>query len=174
VVYDEKFYSLYGEFQPRSGLYLSLFARFGDQVDFSNDVLAKVTRFRPQVRLNLGRHWQMELRHTYQQLDQDLGEIFTANQSDFRVAYQFDLRQRLRLTVQWTDVERNQATHVDEINEKFSRLGTQLIYSYKVNPRTVLFAGYSDSGQEDDTVDSLITTNRTLFMKIGYAWEPSF
>ena len=52
------------------------------------------------------------------------------------------------------------------------QLGTQLIYSYKVNPRTVLFAGYSDSGLQNDDVSSITTLSETLFVKMSYAWEP--
>ncbi|MEM9532736.1 MAG: DUF5916 domain-containing protein [Pseudomonadota bacterium] len=173
VLFNENFWSVYGEFQPWSGVSLELFTRFGDQVDFANTELGEVTQLNPEIELNLGKHLSMELDHTYQKLERDAGEIFTANQTDLRFAYQFDLRQRLRLTIQYTDVERNQALYDDEVDARTRRLGTQLIYSYKVNPRTVLFAGYSDSGLENDEVDSIITTSRTLFVKIGYAWEPT-
>ncbi|MDX1570727.1 MAG: DUF5916 domain-containing protein [Xanthomonadales bacterium] len=174
VLFDEDFRFFYGEAQPASGLYLSLFAETGDQIDFANTVLGDVTELGPQLRWNFGKHWQLRVRHTYQKLERDEGEIFTANQSDVRVSYQFNLRQRLRLTVQYTDVTRNPELYEDEVDSETRILGTQLIYSYKVNPRTVVFAGYSDSGLEDDQVNSLTTTNRTLFMKVSYAWEPTW
>ncbi|MEM9304466.1 MAG: DUF5916 domain-containing protein, partial [Pseudomonadota bacterium] len=174
VLFDEDFYYFYGEAQPVSGLYVELFTRFGDQIDFANTALGEQTRYSPEVRWNLGKHWQFDLRHTYQTLERDGGTVFTANQSDFRIAYQFDLRQRLRLTLQYTDVERDPTLYVNDVDERFRDLSTQLIYSYKVNPRTVLYAGYSDSSIETDEVDSLTTMGRTLFMKVGYAWEPTF
>ncbi len=46
---------------------------------------------------------------------------------------------------------------------------TQLLFSYKVNPRTVLFLGCSDSQLGLEDVD-LTRVDRTLFFKIGYAW----
>ena len=49
-------------------------------------------------------------------------------------------------------------------------INSQIIYSYKINPRTALYAGYAD-GYFGDQVDPLFQTDRTLFFKIGYAWE---
>ena len=46
------------------------------------------------------------------------------------------------------------------------------VFSYKLNPQTVLFAGYSDSQLEDDLTRELEKTGRTLFFKLSYAWTP--
>ena len=52
---------------------------------------------------------------------------------------------------------------------EFDRLFLQFLLSYKVNPRTVFFAGYSDNYNGLQNV-SLTQTGRTFFLKIGYAW----
>ena len=53
---------------------------------------------------------------------------------------------------------------------------TQFLFSYTVNPQTVLFLGYSDNSTglltpELDRTD-LTRTDRTFFLKLGYAWRP--
>jgi hypothetical protein len=50
-------------------------------------------------------------------------------------------------------------------------LANQLLFSYKINPQTVLFAGYSDNHFADgfQAVD-LKQQSRTFFFKLGYAW----
>jgi len=48
-------------------------------------------------------------------------------------------------------------------------LFTQLLFSYKLNPQTVLFVGYSDNSAAFDQVD-LTRADRTFFVKVGYAW----
>jgi hypothetical protein len=53
----------------------------------------------------------------------------------------------------------------------FNDLGTQLVYSYKINPRTVFYAGYSDSYIGSNEQDSF-QVGRSLFLKLGYAWQP--
>lgn len=172
ILFDEKYVGLYGEFQPTGGLELAMNVNVSDQIDFANSALGDQLRLEPRIEWNLGRHWSLRLRHNYTRLQRQSQDVFTANQTDLRMGYQFDLRQRLRLTVQYTDVDRNPALHNGEINAEFSRLSTQLIYSYKVNPRTVLFVGYSDSGVDTDDVSSMVRTNKTLFAKWSIAWTP--
>jgi hypothetical protein len=45
----------------------------------------------------------------------------------------------------------------------------QFLFSYKLNPQTVLFLGYSDNSAAASSA-SLVRADRTFFMKIGYAW----
>ena len=46
------------------------------------------------------------------------------------------------------------------------------MYSYKLNPQTVLFAGYSDNRIEDLSTGRDELAGRTLFFKLSYAWTP--
>ena len=48
-------------------------------------------------------------------------------------------------------------------------LFSQLLFSYKLNAQTVLFAGYSNNRLGLQGVD-LTETDRTFFVKLGYAW----
>ena len=85
---------------------------------------------------------------------------------------QFNIRSFIRLTTQMQDVERNPDEYIDEVDAHTQDVGRQLLFSYKVNPQTVFFLGYSDALIDDDDLSSLTTTDRTWFMKIGYAWTP--
>ena len=49
------------------------------------------------------------------------------------------------------------------------RLFSQYLFSYKLNPQTVLFVGYSDNSVGDQA-NQLQRQNRTFFTKVGYAW----
>ena len=70
-------------------------------------------------------------------------------------------------------MERNLALFVDPNTDARSlSIGSQLLYSYKLNPQTVFFLGYSDNHREDDDLLSLTQTDRSLFMKLSYAWAP--
>ena len=171
ILFDEFRYRFYVQTTPRRGLFLSFSGRFGDQVDFANTQPGEYIRLRPQIRWNIGKHLAVDLRHTYEVLDRAEGELYTANLSDLRVDYQFNLKQRLRLVLQYSDVERNQDLYIDEVDRNSRGLNAQLIYSYKVNPRTLFFAGFGEQQAEDDSVDGLLTTGRTLFVKVSYAWQ---
>jgi hypothetical protein len=106
-------------------------------------------------------------------LDNTDGEnIFDAKVYDLRLTWQFNSRSFLRFTTQRFDIERNQALYDDEVDEHSRDVGRQLLYSYKLNPQTVFFLGYSDQFVDDDQLSGLTETDRSLFMKIGYAWTP--
>jgi hypothetical protein len=57
------------------------------------------------------------------------------------------------------------------VDEQTEELFSQLLFSYKLNPQTVLFVGYSDNSFGDQRID-LTRADRTLFLKLGYAWVP--
>ena len=78
----------------------------------------------------------------------------------------------MRLTIQYTDRERNQDNYLYPTEGRSRDLGAQLLYSYKVNAATRFFIGYSDSGFQNDDYNSIEYTNRTFFAKFSYAWLP--
>ena len=68
----------------------------------------------------------------------------------------------------WT-IEFNPELYSDDRDPEYQGLFTQFLFSYKLNPRTVLFVGYSDNSAA--TQDYGFTkTDRTIFAKVGYAW----
>ena len=48
------------------------------------------------------------------------------------------------------------------------------MYSYKINPRTVLYAGASYGAFMDDENLDLFGNTRSAFLKISYGWQPKF
>ncbi|HUF78682.1 MAG TPA: DUF5916 domain-containing protein [Thermoanaerobaculia bacterium] len=102
--------------------------------------------------------------------DVDGGRLYTANLTDFRASYQLNVRTFVRLVTQYFDLERDPALYTFPTEEHASRLANQLLFSYKVNPQTVVFLGYSDRFLgEERSIDRLAQTDRTLFLKLGYA-----
>ena len=67
-------------------------------------------------------------------------------------------------------------TDNEEVDARSTSLFTQVLLSYKLNPQSVFFIGYSDSNRgmltENDTITPMTLGTRSLFMKIGYAWRP--
>ncbi|MBT8084388.1 MAG: carbohydrate binding family 9 domain-containing protein [Woeseia sp.] len=173
VLFQEDKLSLYVESSPRSGLFVGLWTRVGDQVDFANTRLGDEVRIQPQVNWNINRNLMLRLRGTFVQLDSKEGpNVFDARVVDTRLTWQFNVRSFIRMTLQQQDIRRNADEHIEPVIAHRQRLGRQLLYSYKLNPQTVFFLGYSDNMLEDDDLAQMTTTDRTVFMKIGYAWIP--
>lgn len=169
VTYREKYLGFYAGARPSGTVSFEIDGRLGDQVDFANDRLGDIVSVAPGVRLNLGRHLRLELDHNFRRLSADGGTVFTANLSQVRAVYQFNIRSFVRAVVQYTDIERDPLLWVDEVDQRTKDLFTQLLFSYKVNPRTVLFLGYTD-GRSGDQNLSLTQETRSIFLKLGYAW----
>jgi hypothetical protein len=171
VSFDETFLNFYGEIKPTGSLYFELFAKVGDQVDFANTQAGEILQLQPYVRYLVGRHVRLSLSHLFQRLDVEGGQLFEANLSQLTTVYQFNARTFVRLITQYTDIQRDPTLYTFDVNAKTEQLFNQLLFSYKLNPQTVLFAGYSDNSLGTERVD-LTRDNRTFFLKLGYAWVP--
>jgi hypothetical protein len=174
VDYNETFYSFYAEARPWKPLQLRLFYRGGDQIDFRNDGLGRISSLQPGITANLGGRGDLQINYIDETLRREGGEVYHAQLGDLRLSWQFDLRQRLRLAVQAGRTERDPRLNAKPGqpagDRESSDTGTQLVYSYKFNPRTVFYAGYSDSYIGSDSVDTY-QAGRSLFLKFGYGWQ---
>lgn len=97
------------------------------------------------------------------------GRLYRANVTDLRAYYQFNLRTFVRAIMQLYDIERAPSLYVDDVEARERSIGSQVLFSYKLNPRTVFFVGYSDD-RFADTTAGLTQTGWTVFVKLGYAW----
>jgi hypothetical protein len=166
-------WSLFSNFQPGGSARLSFNAEVSDTIDFQNNRPADLLSLSPGAELKLGRHVNAQLNHTLQRLDVDGGRLFEANLSQLRLVYNFNPRTFVRGIFQYLDLDRNVDLYRPELQPflraKTETLLTQLLFSYKLNAQTVLFLGYSDDqlGTRDF---GLTRTDRTFFLKVGYAW----
>lgn len=174
VTFDEQFVHLNGEIRPGGDLLIFAGGTLGDQIDFANTRPGKRHRAHAGIRWNIGRHAKIDLDQSYEDLDVEGGRLFTADITQFRAVYQFNIRTFVRAILQYTDVTRDPSLYLHQnVSEISKRLFPQLLFSYKLNPQTVFFAGYSGTsrGGEFDGVDvGLTESDRTFFIKLGYAW----
>jgi len=173
VVYRESKLSWYMEMKPRRGLEAGVYLRHGSQIDFANSRLGDEMRVEPYINWNLNRHLLLKFQATLVDLDTRQGEkIFSAGVYDVRLTWQFNRRSFLRLTTQFQDIERNIAVYNSAVDAESRNMGRELLFSYKINPQTVFFLGYGDNHLDNDDLSTLEESDRTLFMKVGYAWTP--
>ena len=163
--------SLFARFQPSGKTRLSLFVVGGEAVDYSNNQLGDQLRVRPNIVWKFGRRTNAELSHTRFTLDVPGGELFEVNLSELRVVYNFSVRSFVRAIFQYEQLERDPALYSFDVDPSEDTLLAQLLYSYKINPQTVFFAGYSENRLGLQGIP-LTETDRTFFMKVGYAWTP--
>ena len=171
--FDFGSWGLYGRIQPAGWLRLELDGTFGGQVDYANVREGDRFYLEPIVHLTPGRHLSLDLSYLVDSLDVEGGRLFTANLTQLRLVWQFSVRAFVRLVSQYADVERDPALYLEPVDARSQEWFNQLLFSYKINPQTVFFLGYSDNHEGFETglerVD-LTQRDRTIFVKIGYAW----
>lgn len=164
----------YFEFQPSGVVKATLYAQAGETVDVNNNQPADELLLNPTAELKLGRHVNLGLDHFLQRLETGGQEVLTANLSQLKLVYNFNPRMFVRGIFQYLAVERDPAQWRFPVEPETETLFSQLLFSYKLNPLTVLFVGYADNrlGLNDGLQDySLTQTDRTVFVKLGYAFQ---
>jgi len=169
VTYDLDRVEMDFEIKPRGGLRITFFSRYGDGIDYSNSRPATLLNLIPAVEFNLSRRINVNFNHTLERLWLEEGEIYEANLSQARFIFHFNVRTFFRAIIQYTGVARNADLYFNPVESEEHHIFTQFLFSYKINPRTVLFLGYSDNYFSQTGID-LTQKDRTFFVKIGYAW----
>jgi hypothetical protein len=166
--YDLNYYQAQAGFRPANGLVIGMSAWLGDRIDFANNRLGDRINIGPLLVWNAGIHLRLEMNHNYERLTVPGGRLYTANISQFRTVYQFNVRTFLRAIFQYTDYQRNTGLYTFPIDAEDRRFFTQVLFSYQANPLTVLYLGASEN-RAGTEVYGLTRQDWTVFAKVGYA-----
>ncbi len=170
--FDQTFYWFSANFRPITSLQLGMNYNGGDAVDFVTGIKAADRRnYSAFANWQATRHFYISGDYGISKIWRNEGDIFRSNTINLNSTYQFDKEQYLRLTIRYSDIDFNQSLQDLSTRSDAKSIGRQLLYAYKVNPRTVFFLGYSDNGFEDDTVNSFEKTGRSVFSKFSYAFQ---
>jgi hypothetical protein len=157
--------------RPSGDLGLGMFVRHGDIIDVVNARQSQLLELKPSFDFRLGRRGEGTFSDDLQTFRFKGREFLRANLAQTRLLYHLNLRTFVRAIVQYRDVRRDLTlyNHPAAQLPRDRNLFTQLLFSYKLNPETVLQIGYSDTYESTDLFD-ITQLNRAFFVKIGYAW----
>ncbi|MCI2284565.1 hypothetical protein L3081_15660 [Colwellia sp. MSW7] len=167
--FNENQLILYSSAYLDNRTYVSLDFTIGDKIDYSNNRLGDLIEATGNITVFATDHLEVDFYQTYSKLDAQENNreinVYTANISELRLSYQFDIQSYLKLSLIYNDIKFADSEHVKD-------LSSQLIYAYKLNPQTVFFLGYSDNSYKDNDLTKLTRAERTFFTKISYAFSP--
>jgi hypothetical protein len=172
-LYNGKVYYLnrletYIKMRPLGALNYFLLARIGDTIDYFNSRKSDSLLLNPRFEWRIGHHLNIDVNHIYERVYIEKKKIYTANLFQVLLGYHFNVRTFFRAIIQFTDINRNVALYTIPIEPRSKDLFTQFLFSYRINPQTVLFLGYSDNHSGWNGIE-LTRKDRTFFFKIGYA-----
>ncbi len=141
----------------------------GGQVDYDNSRPGDFLNLEVGGWYRVGRHLFIEPQIIREEMEVDEGWLYTSTIAQLETAWQFTPRCFIRAIVQHVENLFDPELYSDGRGPEYGNLFTQLLFSYKLNPRTVLFLGYSDSSLATQDY-GLTRQDRTIFAKVGYAW----
>ena len=162
-------HSMRGSIRPFGDLDIEMDVSFGDAIDYSHARVGSRLDLTPEISVNLGKHIRIDFENEFTRFNVGGDRLYLANVSQMRFIYQLNSRMFVRSILQHVDLRRNQELYEDEIDPLSRQFFTQFLFSYKLNPRTVFYLGYSDNYEAYQHID-FTQSNRTVFLKIGYAW----
>lgn len=168
VEFDQFSQYLSLQLRPTGSLFLNLECMVGDSIDLYHTREGTVYLVTPAITFNLGSNLSISASHSYNALHVEGGRLFKGELSQLKVIIHLNHRAFIRGIVQYKNLSHNLALYSAPIQEEDKNLFTQFLFSYKLNPRTVLFLGYSDDYLGSNQL-VLTQTRRTVFLKIGYA-----
>jgi hypothetical protein len=160
-----------GRFRPTPDLQLGVEMRMGDDIDVVGIRLADRVEIELDASYDFGNHLRADFSHELRRLELPAGRLFEANLSELRLVYQFNLRMFLRGIFQYATVDRTPELYPSPVAASESDLFGQLLFTYKLNPQTALYLGYSGAYIEMLS-QGLEQTGDTVFLKLSYAWLP--
>jgi len=146
VIYDNFRQRFYAEFSPSGSFKCYLDAGRGGTIDFTNSQQAHMVGLIPGIEYSLGRRLRGNVEHVFQRLRADAGELFTARLTQGRLYFHLNRRTFLRAIAQYVHIDQNARVYDDpgSVAPESRSLFTQLLFSWKLNPQTVVLVGYSD------------------------------
>jgi hypothetical protein len=168
ITYDLNSYYITFGIGPSGAFYYDVYFEVGDTVDYDNAREARSLYLENVIKWRFAGRLNLDFSHIFQGVSLGGEKIFSVHLLQARLGYHFNVRTFLRAIVQYTDISQNPALYTYPVDSKTRVVFTQFLFSYKLNPRTVLFLGYSDNSFGFGKI-SLTRNDRTFFLKIGYA-----
>ena len=172
MMFNEHYADINIQFRPLSNLMIGAYANVGNMLDLAASRTGRLVQTEFWGNADIGRGLSLNWDVSHQDMHRDGGTAFKATLVNGGGSWQFDPRQRLRLTLQGSEVLRDTTLYADPITATSRNWAAQMVYSYKVNPRTVLYAGASYGAFMDDDNLDMFGNSRSVFIKLSYGWQP--
>ena len=157
------------QMRPSGSFFFNLDLMVGDSIDLLHIREGTLYLATPAITFNLSSNLSLSASYSLNALHVEGGRLFLAELSQLKAIIHLNRRAFIRGIVQYRNIDRNLNLYQVPVQGGDKNLFTQFLFSYKLNPRTVLFLGYNDDYLGSNALE-LTQTRRTIFLKIGYAF----
>lgn len=166
--YLKNFYYLWANsrFSQNMTAYFSI--NYGDGVDYENQRPGKILKLKVQSDYRFGKRIFLDFSGEKHDFDLKEGNLYEATYLYLKILYHFSNNIFFRAILQKGDIKRNNELYTFEVPEKDNFSALQFLFTYKINPFTLLYLGFSTRGMEQAPY-TMQTMNRTYFLKLSYS-----
>ncbi len=154
---------------------LSIDAYVGDEIDFDNAREGSGTTLSASATVRPSHHLELRVDASRRWLEVDAeegsGRLFTARVERMRVTWSFNARSFVRVIGQYVQTKRDSSLYTFPVAPKDAAFSSSVLFAYKLNWQTLLYAGYGDDRVFDDASRKLEDSGRQAFAKLSYAWQ---
>lgn len=168
IEFNENYVTINCTIVPSRIFNFFVYGLIGDGIDYSNMRPGNQLQFQAFLDYKIGSHFQLRLDHKFELFKEQGERLYTANASYLRFLYHFNRRAFLRAILKYVDYKYNSDLYTTPIDPRNKHLFCQFLFAYEINPQTMLYLGYADDYYGYQNIP-LTQTNRTFFLKIGYA-----
>jgi hypothetical protein len=140
---------------------ITLQGRFGQGIDFGSARVGNQTNFTLATTVRPVDRVTFDVNATREWLDAQSERVYTATIERLKTTYSFSARSLVRIIGQYVDTKSGGGIHSGNFTGS-------VLYSYKLNWQTVLFAGYGDDRILNENAN-LLKADRSFFFKVSYA-----
>ncbi len=155
--------------QLLSQIYVEGYA--GEDIDFANTRTGRGAKFSYGATIRPGDHLEIGIDNALRWLNVEGSRLFTAQAERLTTRYTFNAKTFVRMIVQNERTNRNPALYESAVDQHGGDLATQLLWAYKLNWQTVVYAGYGDLQEAHAVNGDLLRSNRQFFVKVSYAFQ---
>ncbi len=162
------------ESSPVQNLRVTLAGRFGKQIDTDNYRLGDLIELEPEIRWNMGEHWEIFLQNTFRELSTVNGRVFTENYLRLSLVRQLRKGSFIRLTMLNDYVDRNPGAYLyDEVDPLDRDSSLELLFAWKPTELNTFFLGVDGEVSDDDGGDGGASglDEVSVFLKYSRAFE---
>lgn len=169
INYEKNIYYIWANsrFSQNMTAYFSI--RYGDGIDYENNRPGKILKTKLQSDYRFGKRIFLDFLGERHDFEINEGNLYKATSLYLKFLYHFSNNIFFRAILQEGNTKRNKELYFFEVPEKEKFKAIQLLFTYKINPFTLLYIGFSTTGLEQSPY-TFQTMNRTYFLKISYSF----
>src|SRR5262245_10292780 len=142
----------------------------GSDVDFENSRPAPGGTINFSATVHPTNHLAVDVLRNERRHDVLNQRLLTARVSRVKATYTFTARAFVRAIAQYVTTDRDVRLFIDEVEPASGDFSGSVLFAYKLNWQSVMFAGFGDNRALSDQ-DRLVKTGRQFFVKVSYAFQ---